>query len=204
MNADFLADFPCESRTVHLLQGDGLITDADVRLTTVLGSCVAATFHWEAERLGGAFHALLPHAQEMQGLGARDAKPGGGDAEDGEPPCRYVDLSISRMFAAFRELGARPRDLEVRVFGGADVLPAGGGGFSVGARNARAALSALAGSGCRLTVVDVGGGRGRKLVFAPSGGATWVRRLSRPSPPPIRLRPVERFGFSPAPLTGHA
>jgi chemotaxis protein CheD len=64
-----------------------------------------------------------------------------------------------------------------KVFGGASVIGMMTSGRRLGEENARLALRLL--DELRIPVLDhdVGGGRGRKLVFFADEGTAWVRQL---------------------------
>ena len=131
---------------------------------TVLGSCVSATMHCRRFRAGAICHALFP----------------GGVPADGDEPFRYVDRSIEAMAAWFGRIGARPGEIEVKLFGGAGTGWSGEGGpasVQVGRSNVESALKALAAHGLRVTARDVGGTIGRKLHFYSHTGEVYMKRL---------------------------
>lgn len=133
-------------------------------VTTVLGSCVAATMHCARFRTGAICHALFP-----AGIPA---------AED--ETFRYVDRSIEAMAAWFGRLGARRGEIEVKLFGGAGTRWSGEGGpasVNVGRSNVESALRTLASHGLRVAARDVGGTIGRKLYFVSHTGDVYLKRL---------------------------
>ncbi len=138
-------------------------------LRTLLGSCVGVTF-WSARLGAGALcHGVLPRAP--RGLAERFS------ASEGP---RYVDFSIRYLARQFDALGARRDEVEVKVFGGADVLPLLSERSSrptVGALNREAAAEVLAEEGFLVTASDVGGKRGRRIHFDTLTGQVLVYRL---------------------------
>ncbi|MCX6625363.1 MAG: chemotaxis protein CheD [Acidobacteria bacterium] len=139
-------------------------------LRTILGSCVGVTF-WSARLGAGALcHGALPRCPP--------AWPAGTDLSE---RCRYVDFSIRYLAQQFDALGAGRQELEVKVFGGADVLPAAApreGRPTVGALNCRAAADVLAEEGFTVSASDLGGMRGRRIHFHTGTGEVLVYRLS--------------------------
>jgi chemotaxis protein CheD len=99
-----------------------------------------------------------------------------------------VDFSIRYLAQQFDALGANRRDLEVKMFGGADVLPIAEsrqGTLTVGAQNCMAATEILAEEGFTVSASDVGGVRGRRIHFHTGSGAVLLQRLGAwkgPSP----------------------
>jgi chemotaxis protein CheD len=77
-------------------------------------------------------------------------------------------------------LGAHRQEVEVKVFGGADVLPLlaeRGDRLTVGALNCQAAVEVLAEEGLTVTASDLGGTRGRRIHFHTGTGVVLVYRL---------------------------
>jgi len=135
-------------------------------LQTILGSCVSVTF-WSARLGAGALcHGVLPRC------------PRGVEGLDGH---RYVDFSIRYLAQRFDALGACRQELEVKIFGGADVLPVAASAAkpTVGALNCQAALEVLEAEGFRVAASDLGGNRGRTIHFHTETGEVFVHRLTK-------------------------
>jgi chemotaxis protein CheD len=93
-----------------------------------------------------------------------------------------VDFSIRYLARQFDALGASRLELEVKLFGGADVLSGAGaapGRPTVGALNRVAAEETLAEEGLAVAASDVGGVRGRRIHFHTGTGWVLLHRLSR-------------------------
>lgn len=160
-----------ELPVVRLLPGDLAIVHRPSLLVTVLGSCVSVTFWDVRSHLAAMCHGVLP-------------EPGRG--RDDEASSRYVEPAIVRMLAEFRAARVPREGLQVKLFGGGEVLaPSGEAGRrvpSVGAQNVRRALEVLDREGLTLAASDVGGVRGRKILFNTRTGEVLLRRLSKPGP----------------------
>jgi len=136
-------------------------------LQTILGSCVSATFWSPRLGVGALCHGVLPRS------------PRGAVAPEGH---HYVDFAIRHLVRKFDELGAVRREVEIKVFGGADVLPVGAsraGRPTVGALNCQTALEVLEEEGLILLASDLGGTRGRTIRFHTATGEVLVHRLER-------------------------
>lgn len=140
---------------VYLLGGEIAAAAAPTEVTTVLGSCVAVCLFSAATRVGGLNHFLLPRG------------PDDGTGRVGEPAMR---LLLERVLA----LGARRQDLRAKVFGGASTLGAHATGRTLGDQNAELAVRTLAAEGIPVLGGEVGGTRGRKLVFHTDTGDAWL------------------------------
>ncbi len=81
---------------------------------------------------------------------------------------RYVEFSIRCLAQQFEALRATRDEIQVKVFGGADVLPSLAertGKPTIGALNADTALAVLAEEGFKVMAQDPGGARGCRIQF---------------------------------------
>jgi chemotaxis protein CheD len=153
---------------VHVAAGEICIARKPRVLETVLGSCVAAVIWSRRLKIGGICHGALPQCPPDL---LRDRGP--------KPCLRYVDYSIRYLAQEVSALGARRDELEVKLFGGADVLPIAPSraGFSVGNQNCSVALRTLKEENFRLITSDLGGTQGRVIYFNTETGEVFLRRL---------------------------
>lgn len=152
----------------NLQPGELYLERGPAILRTILGSCVGATF-WSPRLGAGALcHGVLP-------LCPVSSVPAG----DSAPYFRYVDFSIRYLLRQFEQLGARRQELEIKLFGGADVLPFAKrtGRPTIGALNCQIALDVLAEEGIVIAASDLGGTRGRRIQFHTDSGVVLVQRL---------------------------
>lgn len=115
-------------------------------ISAVLGSCIAVCIYDPKQQLGGMNHFQFPRTEDPQ-----------------QATAQYGNVSTIMLIRMMMESGSSRRHLEAQIFGGAhnpEVSPQ-----NVGRENIRAARSALAQKGIRLVSEDVGGERGRKVVF---------------------------------------
>jgi chemotaxis protein CheD len=136
-------------------------------LQTILGSCVGITF-WSARLgIGALCHGILPKCP--RGVGGQEGH-------------RYVDFCIRYLAEQFDAMGVRRQELEVKVFGGADVLPVAARRIdrpTVGAMNCRTAMEVVQEQGLIVAATDLGGARGRTILFHTGTGEVLARRLAR-------------------------
>lgn len=147
-------------KAVFLQSGQVVAAAAPTAITTVLGSCVAVCLHDPVARVGGMNHFLLPHHVER------------------ERSARFGNVAVPELVAAMVRAGAARERIVAKVFGGASVLRGvAATGRRLGEENAAVALQLLAELGIPVLDQDVGGTRGRKLVFVTDEGVAWVRAL---------------------------
>lgn len=143
----------------YLHAGQYIVSAQPATVTTVLGSCVAVCL-WEPNlEIGGINHFVLPHW-----------------AGNGRVSPRFGRVAVSSLVESLCTLGCRPDHLQAKIFGGSGVMSAGGKS-RLGERNVEIAHQLLAEGAIPIVAEDVGGTRGRKLIFQTNDGTAWVKRL---------------------------
>lgn len=159
----------CRAETVYYLQpGECLVTSEPARVVTVLGSCVAVTLFDPVSGLSAMFHAVLPSRRRFP---VRAPGP--------DSAFRYVDEGLARLLDRLDRAGAPRARLVAKVFGGAEALAPGQAvqrGLAVGRLNVKAAFDALQRQGLAVNNSDVGGRRGRTVVFSTRTGEVLLKR----------------------------
>lgn len=147
---------------VKVLPGGQHIGPQDNELiATVLGSCVAACLYDPVLRLGGLNHFMLPEDEAGLWGGASLA-------------LRYGNHAMEALINALLARGADRYRLECKLFGAGNVVQ---GMRGVGDRNAEFVRRYVADEGLRVISEDLGGHRGRRVVFDPETGQVWRRLL---------------------------
>jgi chemotaxis protein CheD len=150
---------------LYLMSGEGGVFAKPSLVQTVLGSCVAVTFHCKRLQVGATFHALMPRKELY-------AKP-----EDFNDQYRYVDSGIQHICETLFRQGVRQQEIECKIFGGASAMFQHE--ISVGPKNVQTAFEILATYPIRVVATHVGGEQGRKIVFISSTGEVYVRHIKR-------------------------
>ena len=151
------------TRAAKVLPGEYYVTDTDMVIVTVLGSCVAACIRDCESGVGGMNHFMLPD----------------GTAEESDPAstsARYGSYAMEILINHLAKLGARRANLEAKVFGGGNVL-AGLTVANVGARNAEFVLRFLRTEGIRVAARDLADVFPRKVYYFPRSGKVMVKKL---------------------------
>jgi chemotaxis protein CheD len=155
---------------IYLQPGESYLARTPAIIRTILGSCVGVTF-WSARlAIGALTHSQLPKTPENA------------SAEATRATChRYVDSSIREIARQLDVLGAVRAQVQVKLFGGADVLPVSEGTKhrpTVGRMNREAALEILRTEGFHVTASSVGGTSGLKVRFDTRTGEVQIQRLN--------------------------
>jgi len=162
-----MAEPESEYMQVYLQPGEVHLARTPAILRTVLGSCVGVTFWNERLGIGALCHAVLP------------TSPPGVQATEGY---RYVDFAIRDLIRQIENLGALRTEVQVKVFGGADVLPVHASKSrksTVGHQNWHTAMEVLRQENVRVSASDVGGPAGRTIQFNTWTGEVLLRRLTK-------------------------
>lgn len=152
-----------EIDAVKILPGEYYVSNRNLLMVTVLGSCVGACLRDRVSGIGGINHFMLPDDKRNE-----DARVGSA--------MRYGDYAMEILINQLLKLGARRERLEAKVFGGGNVLP----GFThnvVGERNARFVAEYLAVEGIPVVARDLLGDHPRKVYFFPADGRVLVKKL---------------------------
>jgi chemotaxis protein CheD len=143
--------------------GQVVTAKAPATLTAILGSCISVALYQPRMRLGVLSHVVLP-------------KSSGATAGPG----KFADLAVPNMLAELERLGAGRGGLVAKIAGGACMFGTSGP-LQIGHANAEAVTRALSAAGLRITAQDVGGTKGRRVVFDLATGTLTVEIANCPA-----------------------
>ena len=151
-----------EKHTRHYLIPGKLFAAAQpFAITTILGSGIALCLWDSALCIGGANHVMLAEGPE-----------------ESDNATRYANVAHPALLQRLIDLGAEIKTIEAKVFGGS--LPNcsfGNDKSHLGDLNLQATMDFLRKQKIRVVQTDVGGTRGRKLVFHTDDGRSWLEQL---------------------------
>lgn len=163
---NFYRDRVHDIDTAKILPGEYFVTDEDMMIVTVLGSCVSACIRDPDQGIGGMNHFMLPDSErEKEGTGPLSSA------------ARYGSYAMELLINHLLKMGARRNRLEAKVFGGGNVLP-GFTKINVGQRNADFVLEFLKAEHIRVTAQDLVDTCPRKVYYFPTTGKVLVKRLN--------------------------
>ena len=162
--------------TVKILPGEYYVSRGEEAISTVLGSCVSACVRDPQRGVGGMNHFMLP---EDTAVGPNEwLDPAVGLAT------RYGSYAMESLINDLLKLGAARERLEIKLFGGGQILAAM---TDVGGRNIRFIRNYLTLEGYGIAAEDLGGTQPRKVVYFPVTGRARLRKLR-----PIENRIISR------------
>ncbi len=164
-------------KRIPIVQGEhAVVSEPNVMVSTLLGSCVAVCLFDPVARVGGMNHFLL-------------GEPGSGHAPGGSEMQRYGLHAMELLINAMMKKGAMRSRLKAHLYGGANIISGLG---SIGTGNADFARKFMATEGIAVAHSDLGGGLARKVEFIPHEGKSRCTHVSQPVPAPV---PVQMPAF---------
>lgn len=153
-------DQMAEVTVIKVFSGEWQTSDKpNEMMVTILGSCVSACIRDPVIGVGGMNHFLLPSTSLEDGLNAR-----------------YGSFAMEELINAILKLGGRKDRLEVKVFGGGNVIKSSA---LIGDKNVMFVRKYLADEGIKIASEDLGGTQPRRLHYYPHSGKVMMRRLNR-------------------------
>jgi len=131
-------------------------------VSAVLGTCVAVCLHDRRLKIGGMNHFLYPKTKMFDNMATS----------------QYATVSIPALIKKLQQQGSRIEDLEAQIFGGGEssgLLTSG----DIGSKNIKMARKLLKKSGIRVVSEDVGGFKGRRLIFHTGTNEALVMKTHR-------------------------
>jgi chemotaxis protein CheD len=153
---------------LFLKPGQMMVSSVPTLVTTLLGSCVAVTLFCPRTQFGAICHAQLPSCDNPVDCSHEHAARG-----------KYVECAIMMMLERLAAHGVKRRELQAKVFGGSDMFEGNLKRRGVGSQNAEMALKVLERESIRVVRQDLGGERGRKIIFHTDTGEVLLKRLGK-------------------------
>lgn len=148
------------ARTIH--PGSWAV-EAERPLSTLLGSCVAVCLFDPLSQIGGLNHFMLPNIRSSNSAPLDSLLSG--------------DNAMEALLDALLQKGAKKIRLQAKAFGGGKIFDTSEPSMDIGLRNATFAKAWLQREGIPLLASDLLGPWSRKVLFLPSTGDAFCRRL---------------------------
>ncbi len=155
-----------EMTIVKLMTGDCYVT-AEPRemLVTILGSCISVCARDSIAKCGGMNHILLP-GDTKSALAHKDTAYAN----------RFGAFAMEELLNGLYKLGAKKERIEVKVFGGGNVIKSSA---LIGTKNIEFVHQYLKAEGLKIVAQDVGGNHPRRIHYFPDSGKLMMRILKR-------------------------
>jgi chemotaxis protein CheD len=150
-----------EAWVIKVFPGEYYVTQrSDEVLATILGSCVSACMRDPVSGIGGMNHFMLPQSE-------------GRSWGDDPQSTRYGNFAMEKLLNELLKAGCVRNRLEIKLFGGGNVIDTS---QAIGSDNADFALRYLEAEGLRCVAHDLKGQQSRRIHYFPQTGRV-VRRL---------------------------
>ena len=178
-----------ERINAKILPGEIYVSDQGELISTVLGSCISVCVRDKSVGIGGMNHFMLPR---LKGA-AKDSLNIGGDS------ARYGNWAMEYLINEILKNGGRRERLEIKVFGGGQVLSEMEF-MDVGQANIDFVFSYLMQENLSVETHDVGGCHPRKVQFFTDSGIVRIKRFRRKNNNTVNTREkdyAEKLNVSP-------
>ena len=129
-----------------------------------LGSCIGIALYDRINLIGGLVHIMLPDSTQFSTI---------------NNPLKFADLAIPILLKKMESTGANKNNIKAKISGGASMF-----NFSdkkmimdIGGRNSIAVRKTLEKLTIPIISEDVGGNKGRTMIFDTSNGAVLIRTV---------------------------
>jgi chemotaxis protein CheD len=149
---------------IKVFPGDHYVTEEpDEMLVTILGSCVTACIRDPIAAVGGMNHFMLPEAT-------------GAGWDTASASMRYGNVAMERLINDILARGGVRQRLEIKVFGGGNVM---NGTANIGHRNAEFVEQYLAAESLAIAAHHLRGNLPRRVHYFPVTGKVMLLELHR-------------------------
>jgi chemotaxis protein CheD len=149
---------------VKVFPGEHHVTaSADEMLVTILGSCVSACIRDPLISVGGMNHFMLPES-------------GGAGWDTASASMRYGNVAMERLINDILARGGARERLEIKVFGGGNVM---NGTTNIGHRNADFVENYLLTENLTISAAHLRGNLPRRIHYFPATGKVLLLELRR-------------------------
>jgi chemotaxis protein CheD len=150
--------------SARILPGEYYVSRGNEIISTVLGSCVSACIRDPDVGIGGMNHFMLPENSNVD--------PHSTDILN--TSARYGSYAMEHMINTILANGGRRERLEIKLFGGGQVLQSS---TNVGDRNISFVRNYLRTEALPVQGEDLGGLHPRKVLYFPTTGRVLLRKL---------------------------
>ena len=147
---------------VKIFSGDFYVTKSPEMIATILGSCVSACIRDPFAHVGGMNHFLLPGDASIDNNFSQSA--------------RYGVFAMESLINGILKAGGRKERLEIKVFGGGNVI---NNSARIGSKNAKFIREFLHKEGYKIASEDLEGEHPRRVHYYPDTGKVRMQLLRR-------------------------
>lgn len=163
ITANIYFDPRFEIDTAKILPGEYYVTERNMMIVTVLGTCVCTCVRDRTKGIGGMNHFML--ANKGQDAGKQESQV-----------VNYGRYAMETLISQLLRVGAQRKHLEAKIFGGASLLQYSSGN-DTGKLTSDFLQKYLRSEHLKLAAKSMGGSYPRKVYYFPRTGLVMVKRL---------------------------
>lgn len=151
---------------IFLLPGDFFWGDAQTRIRTILGSCIAICIWHPIKKTGGMCHFMLPDRRINI-------------AENTKIDGKYGNEAWLMFQSEFEKSKTKPSEYVAKIFGGSEMFTKTErtqNDIAMGLKNIEFAKFILAKNKIQIVSENIGGTRARRIHFDIWSGNVWLKR----------------------------
>ena len=160
---NFYFDKTFNAEAAKILPGEYFVTEKNMLLVTVLGSCVAACIRDTRTGIGGMNHFMLPDGGSKDMLGSS---------------ARYGTYAMEVLINHLLKMGASRSRLEAKIFGGGAVMETLKSS-NVGTRNVEFVIDFLKTERIPIVAKDLLETYPRKVYYFPNTGKVLLKKMHK-------------------------
>ncbi len=159
---------------IFLQPGEMYFARDNVRISTLLGSCVSVSCWHPKYHVGGLSHFLLPDSQDGMTTGSSGTGNSGNVSSS-----RYANSGFELMLSEIRKLGLNNKEFEFKLFGGGAMPKAAMSAHQqIGSQIVAAARQLLTDHQLPVAAEHTGGIGYRHLMFDIWSGQVWLKYVA--------------------------
>jgi chemotaxis protein CheD len=149
--------------TIVIGIGEYVVIEGSTKISTLgLGSCIGTVIYDEIQKISGMSHIMLPlRMNEKDKIG------------------KYADTALPAMIMEMLQKGALRQRMKAKIAGGASLFDFKDDHLKIGDRNTEAVEQVLSQQNIRIIGKDVGGDRGRTIIFDPMTTQLTVKMVKK-------------------------
>lgn len=152
-----------EEKKITIGIGEYVVVEDDTLIATVgLGSCIGTVIYDEIKKISGMSHIMLPD------MGTKQDRIG-----------KYANTALPAMIKDMISKGAQRTRMKAKYAGGASLFAFTEDSLHIGERNTQAVHQILNQEKIRTVSKDIGGNRGRTIIFYPNNAELHIKMVNK-------------------------
>ncbi len=141
-----------------------IVSSPDKLITMGLGSCIGIALYDKEKRIAGLVHIMLPDSRQFKEI---------------VNPLKYADLGVDVLLKEMIAYGCSKENITAKIAGGASMFnfPDKKIISDIGKRNSEAVINAINKLSIPIIGEDIGGNKGRTMIFESEDGAVTIRSI---------------------------